>query len=125
MSFFQRCLACCWVSLICGPQLLRAQSSGNDVSSAIPIAVGQTFELTGDRSTRPHAVYSVRLEANQLFTMKITRLPPWTNGGYDTVARLYLYAPGTQTVRVFNPGLAFAEVGDYATTGVLNYYVAL
>ena len=112
--------------LICGvAQLIQAQPSGNDISSAIGISVGQSVPLTGDRVTRPHVVYSISLPAGQLFSLTVTRLGPWTSMGFDTVARVSLYAPGVQTVQIFNPSLASAEVGDYAGTGLLNSYMAV
>jgi hypothetical protein len=101
------------------------QPSGRDISAAVPVDTGQQFFVIGDRVTKPHAVYSITLPANQLFSMTITRRGPWNSMGYDTVARVSLYAPGTQTVQINNPSLANAEVGDYAATGVLNCYIAV
>ena len=107
------------------PSVNPVQSSGNDVASATSVASSQTFQVVGDRITRPHAVYSVALSANQLFSAQVTRLGPWTAQGYDTVARLHLYAPGIQTVQVFNQDLSNAAVGDSSTTSILNYQVAV
>ena len=106
------------------PLVQTVQPSGTDVGSATAIAGGQSFKVIADSVTRPHAVYSIALTANQLLSVQFTRLGPWVAQGYDTVARLYLYPPGTPSIRVYNAPLATAEVGDYSATSILNYRAA-
>jgi hypothetical protein len=126
MNLLQRSTGtCCCFVVMSVLARLHAQPTGADVNSAIPISVGQPLQFIGDSDTRPHVVYAITLPANELFSMTFTRLEPWTSMGFDTVARVSLYAPGIQSVRVYNQYLTYAEVGDYVTSSVLNYYAAV
>jgi hypothetical protein len=80
----------CWLA---PSQLFGQLPSGNDISSAIPIVLGQTINDIGDSSLAPNRLFKITLARGQAISAVATR-----GTGSGTSWRLELLSPATQSI---------------------------